>query len=352
MFFLISLAVAGDSVVTPFGFVRPAFFWMQDNEVVTTDQDGFVVPARLGLKASLPSGFGAMVETEVSPEFSMKDAYASWSSGQHVQLLVGQSKVPASVYHMTSDTRRLLPVGPRIITSTGLTREIGVRFMGGLPIGDKAAARVYGMAANGEGANKVQNVNQKFLYAVRGELMPFGAQETSMEGAGSGALYLGVGGGWIYNFTGEDTTAAERNTYSADLRFAYKWFSVQGEYLTTDVVNASAEVADYHITGFYGQAGMLLPFAPLDQHVELVGRFEQSDPNTEFADAGASGSGLSTQPTYQAAQVITGGLNVYLDAHAKNFHDIKLQLAYIHATETEGAATDDDMAVAMGVIRF
>ena len=358
MLLLLSLALAAEPLpveLKPIGYVRPSGSWIQDDPSSTADQDGFSVNARIGLYAKYGScGVDANVEAELTPEFALKDGWVRGKPVCWLGLQVGQFKVPFSISQLASDTRRQLPLNPRIVTAAGITRDIGVALEWKLPIQKKI--RFTGTAGmfNGEGSNRIQNGNQDFLYALRGVITPFGARDAVFEGSDQ-SLYLGVGGGWVYNLSGADESAEERNAFGADLQFAYRWFSVQAEYIDVDVFHASTDVADFHIRGGYGQLGMFIPGTWTEDHLEVVGRYEVGDPNTAFADPGLSGSGATAIPTFQAASVATVGLNIYFmhsDSKTTLFHDVKLQMAYSHPNETEGAAVLDDNFVATGTVRF
>lgn len=358
MLLLLPLVLAADPPapeVRPFGYVRPSGAWIQDDPSSTAAQDGFSASARIGLDAKYGAcGIDAKVEAELTPEFSLKDGWLRAKPVCWLGLTVGQFKVPFSLSQLAADTRRQLPLNPRIVTAAGISRDIGMALEWKLPIQKKIRFTGTAGVFNGEGANRIQNVNQDFLYALRGVITPFGARDTVFEGSDK-RLYLGLGGGWVYNLTGADESAEERNTFGAELQFAYRWFSLQGEYIDAEVFHASMAVQDFHIRGAYGQIGMFIPGTWTEDHVEVVGRYEWSDPNTTYADPGLSGSGASAIPSFQAANVLTGGLNLYfLHSESKTvlFHDVKLQLAYTHPTETEGAEVLDDSFVATGTVRF
>lgn len=339
----------------PIGFVRPSGYWIQDDPSSTAAQDGFSVSSRFGINAKYGTcGVEANVDVEVTPEPSMKDGWIRGKPVCWLAITVGQQKVPFSINQLSSDFRRQLPVNPRIISAAGISRDIGLALEWKMPVQQKIRFTGTAGVYNGEGSNRVQNVNQDFMYALRGVITPFGARESAFEGSDRN-LYLGLGGGWVYNLTGADESAEERNTFGADIQFAWKWLSLQGEFVDAEVFHASMDVTDFHIQGGYGQFGLFIPAKWVSDHLEVVGRVEWSDPNTAFADPGLSGSGPGAIPSFQAAMVYTGGLNIYFqksDAKPTLFHDVKLQLAYSHPEETEGADVLDDSFVALGSVRF
>jgi hypothetical protein len=356
MLSLLPLALAAPPLeIKPFGFVRPSGAWIQDDDASSADQDGFSLNSRIGLGAKYGScGIEAKLEVDLTPEIQPKDV---WFAGRPVcwfGITAGQQKIPFSVHHLASDTRRLLPLSPRIIGAAGIGRDLGLTADLQIPIAQEVRATVWGGVYNGEGSNRIQNVNQDFEYALRGLITPFGTRDVVFEGSAKD-LYLGVGGGWVYNLTGDGEGAEERNTFAADLQFSWKWLSIQGEFVDVEVFHASIDVPDFHIRGGYGQLGFYIPAPWLEDHVEVAGRFEWMDPNTAFADSGLSGSGASAQPLYQASRIVTVGANLYLLKPGEKLaiiHDLKLQLAYSHPEEVEGEQVKDDNFTGAATVRF
>ena len=113
------------------------------------------------------------------------------------------------------------PESPRAVGEL-TSRDLGAAATLSLPIAGRNVASVTSGVYNGEGANRVQNVNQDFLFVQRLLVTPFGARATAMEGT-DGATYLGVGGGWLYNRIGEDVTLEEVNQYVAEVQAAWRW---------------------------------------------------------------------------------------------------------------------------------
>ena len=336
--------------IKPFGYVRPSGYWIEDSDTSNADQDGFSLQTRIGMKARYQEcGIEATIEADLTPELSLRDGFVLAKPVCWFGIIAGQYKVPWSLHQLSSDSRRQLPLSPRVVTATGISRELGAGIEWRLPVAKKIRASVAWGMFNGEGINRAQNVNQDFSYALRGTVTPFGARDTVFEGS-DGSLYLGLGGGWVYNLTGDAESAIERNSFGADLQFAWRWISLQGEYLDTAVFHASPDVTDFHIRGGYAQLGLFIPAGWAAEHLEIVGRFEQSDPSTAFPDAGLIGSGPGAIPTFQAAQLWTAGLNVYLAPAL--LHDVKLPIAWTHPEETEGGTITDDNFVGTATVRF
>ena len=350
--------------VRPFGYVRPSGYWIEDSDASQADQDGFSLQARLGLRARYDLGPGcaveAVIEADLTPDMALRDGFVVGRPVCWFGVIAGQYKIPWSLHQLSSDSRRQLPVSPRIVTATGIGRDAGLGAELKIPVAQEIRATASWGMFNGEGLNRAQNVNQSFAYAARGLITPFGAREAVYEGGdgggedGDGGLYLGIGGGWVYDLTGDGESAIERNSFGGDLQFAWRWLSLQGELMDTEVFHASPDVTDFHIRGGYAQAGLFLPFGWAAEHVEIAGRFERSDPDTAFADPGLTGSGPGAIPTFQAAQLWTAGLNLYLRRAPQPgaLHDLKLQFAWTHPDEREGDPVEDDSFVGGATARF
>jgi hypothetical protein len=328
--------------VRPFGWVRPGFFWRQDDDALVNDTDGFWLSARLGLEAQADSmHLAARVEVDLQPEPVLKDAFVNWTPATWISVNAGQLKVPFSIQQLTSDTRRQLPVDAPLVAAAGFSRDIGAWVDGRLPIAGKTRAALSSAVMNGEGANRLENVNDRFLFAQRLLVTPLGARERPVEGT-QREPYLGFGGGWVYNDTGSEATEEETNTFQAELQFAIGPFSVQGEFMDKDVQHASTEVADYHATAAYGQMGCFIPVGWAKEHLEIVGRGSWTEPN----DA------LATTTAEVATVSIDAGVNLYAATTPRWLNDVKVQTAFRHTIQLEGDELDDDRIDVLGTVRF
>ncbi|GDX82887.1 hypothetical protein LBMAG42_46980 [Deltaproteobacteria bacterium] len=343
MLLLLSAALAEEPkfAVTPYGFVRPGFAWRQDDPSLATDTDGFYVAARMGLEAGSEAyRVRARIEVELQPEPSLTDAFVNISPSQVLSLNLGQLKVPYSIEYLAAETRRQLPNNASAVDQGSFGRDIGALLEVRLPVAQKVRATLSGGAFNGEGRNRVENVNDKLLYAARLNITPLGGRERPYEGTGRD-VFLGVGGGYVYNFTGEGQSAVEVNAFAAEVQFAVSVFSIQGEFLDKEVVHGDTTVDDFHTTGAYGQIGSFIPAPFVRDHLEIVLRGGWSDPNTAYDTAG-----------FQEELALEGGINLYVPEAPKWMHDTKLQLAYRHTIQLEGAVLDDDRFDVVGAVRF
>lgn len=344
MFLLSSLALAAPVETRPWAFVKPGFAWIADSDAVVTDQDGLLLYGEMGLDAAYePAKVGGRVSLVVVPDVQLKDAVITWAPSKYLRLDVGQFKVPMGVGYLASDSRRLLPRASLAAGEVAST-DLGLGLTGALVIQDKSWAQLSTGVYNGEGPNRIQNVNQRFLFSQRLLFTPFGPRTRAFEGT-NGTTYLGLGGSWVWNVIGEGATAEEYNHFGGELQFAWNVLSVQGEVFFGDHRFASADLDDYTFLGGYGQLGLYLPFGWAARHLELVGRVGEDDPDQTVEGEVGGQIGPATLE-------ITGGLNLYALDDPDRFHDFKLQLAFTHFRELEGEEVADDTFVAMGVARF
>lgn len=247
------------------------------------------------------------------------------------------------VGYLASDSRSLLPRAS-LAAAEATSTDLGVGVTGALVIQERSLAQYTSSVFNGEGANRIQNVNQRFLLAQRLLVTPFGARTRAFEGT-NGNLYLGVGGGWVWNVIGDGSTAEEYNHYAGEVQFGWNVLSVQGEVFLGDHRFANADIDDYTFLGGYGQLGVFVPVGWAASHVELVGRGGYDDPDQTVE--GTVGGQIAP-----AQLEVTGGLNLYALDDPDRFHDLKLQFAYTNYRELEGEEVSNDTFVVVGVARF
>jgi hypothetical protein len=341
------LARADDDapVLRPGAWIRTGVQWIADDDRVPTDQDGFTAEARLSLDATHPTlPISGRVELALLPDVQLTDAYLSATPAPWLTVRLGQMKQPFSIDQLASDTRRLLPDAPLIVAAAGVRREIGAAVDVAIPWQHATRAVWTTGLFNGEGPNRLQNVNTRFMLVERGLITPFGPRRFPFEGTGRD-LYVGAGGGWVYDYDGDEQTAEESNTFGAELQLAWGIASLQGEYIDEEIVHANPTVEDYHVTGGYAEIASFVPVRWARDHVEIAARFEQSDPDTAFGAA-------EGEEQYAALRVLTGGVNLYARRAPDRFHDVKLQLAYTHPQATEGTDLSDDSFRAVAQARF
>lgn len=320
------------------GFLQPQFR-VRQNSAAQGDQNGFrFARARLIVAAHVLAGnldLSAMIETELQPQFSMFDAYATvtrvfGNSGKghlpgRLTLDVGQMRTPISRQQMLSDTRTAF-VDKAQLATIAPDRDLGLKLTFAPP---DLPVKVMAGAFNGEGKNQVENINESYLYAARLELSPLGRDAQLAESAFGGKI-LTAGFSYGHNTLSSMANGHEKRTYlGADVFGSYKGVSASAEYLVVKYAFDGAEgmvSPDYQANGWVAQLNYLLPtkLPPFQQsRLELGGRIEEIDRNDLIPIA---------QPgdPNQSVREITGMLTYYM-----RMHNLKLQVAFNHFTEIE-----------------
>lgn len=338
---LLSLANYAPASVSVGGYLQPQFR-IRQNSPAQADQDGFrFARARILLGAQTHAGnldLSATVETELQPQFSLLDAYATvartFGKSDHdkralpgrISLDIGQMRTPISRQQMLSDSR-IAFVDKAQIATIAPDRDLGVRLVLAPP---KTPARLLLGVFNGEGRNQVENINESYLYAARLELSPFGRDAQLAEGAFGGKV-LTVGLSYGHNKLSSQANGLEKRTYlGADLFGSYRGLSGSFEYLVVKYAFDGGDPAmlspDYKGNGWVAQLNYLLPvkLPPFQQsRLELGVRIEEIDRNDVIPIA---------QPgdPNQSVREITGVVTYYM-----RMHNLKAQLVFNHLTEIE-----------------
>jgi len=335
---LLSMANYAPSSVSVGGYLQPQFR-LRQNSPVQGDQDGFkFARARLIIVGQTHAGnldLSATVETELQPQFSMLDAYASVvrvfgkSKGAlpgKVQLDVGQMRTPISRQQMLSDSR-IAFVDKAQLATIAPDRDLGARLTFAPP---KLPAKVFLGAFNGEGKNQVENINESYLYAARLELAPFGRDVPLAEGAFGGKVLI-AGLSYGHNKLSSQANGQEKRTYlGADIFGSWKGISASFEYLVVKYAFEGGDPGmlspDYKGNGWVAQLNYLLPvkLPPYQQsRLEVGARIEEIDRNDLIPIA---------QPgdPNQSVREITGVLTYYM-----RMHNLKAQLVFNHFDELE-----------------
>jgi hypothetical protein len=338
---VLSMANYAPSSVSVGGYLQPQFR-LRQNSPVQGDQDGFrFARARLIVVGQTHAGnldLSATVETELQPQFSMLDAYASVSRvfakskrdkralAGKVTLDVGQMRTPISRQQMLSDSR-IAFVDKAQIATIAPDRDIGARLTLAPP---KLPVRLLLGAFNGEGRNQVENINESYLWAARLELSPWGRDAALAEGAFGGKV-LTVGLSYGHNKLSSQANGHENRTYlGVDVFGSFKGLSAAFEYLVVKYSFDGSDTAmlspDYEANGWVAQLNYLLPLElpPYQQsRLELGARVEEIDRNDLFPIAQAG------DPN-QSVREYTGVLTYYM-----RMHSLKAQLVFNHFDELE-----------------
>lgn len=177
---------------------------------------------------------------------------------------------------------------------------------------------------NGEGRNQVQNVDQRFLYAGRLEVRPFG-RDVKLAESVHGGDYLAVAASAARNRTGTGTSLETALTLGGDISGA--WYGASGsvEYLQVEhTFSMGSALPDYRANGLVAQAAYLLPLTgAAARKLEVGVRFEEIDRNDTLPIVGIG-------DTNQSLRYYTAEITWYQAAH-----DLKLQLQASHIEEVE-----------------
>jgi hypothetical protein len=322
---------AGDEppVFTIGGYVQPQARARQDDAVAQSDENGFRFRrARLDVGAHRKLGgveYAVEIENELTPEFQLLDAVVSARSclpGEGSwQVALGQIKAPVSRQTLLSDSRLSFVEKPEL-ASLAPDRQLGGTFELVAPY--LPLVSLEGGIFNGEGRNQVQNVDQRFLYAGRLEVRPFGRDLALTESAHDGD-FLTVGASVARNRAGNGTSIETFLYLGGDVGFAWRGISGELEYLQVEHSFSEGSVLpDYRANGFNAQLAYLLPLPGFAADKLEVGvRVEEIDRNDTIPITVRG-------DTNQSLRYYTGVLTWYQVAH-----DLKLQLQVSHIDEVE-----------------
>lgn len=268
------------------GFIQPRYVQVPEDELAgTTGENSLSVRrARLEIKGALSDekngkkGFGvsSKLSIETMPEARLVDAFVNVRAIPAVQVRAGQFKAPTGRSWMVSDRRTLFAERGEI-TELFPGRQMGVMVHGKAPKNKVE----YGLGVfNGEGTNRLANVNDKFLYAGRVVVSPLGSPGT-VQGELlplDEPLTFSVGYSSFFNVTGPEGQEEATIGHNAEAFFHWRWVSVQGEYLWRFTDWEDTNLADFNSGGYYAQLGSFLPGVPwAEEHVAVLYKFQEVD---------------------------------------------------------------------------
>ena len=320
------------------GYVQPQFRLREDSPA-QFDEDGFRL-ARTRFTATAEGSTGSLdltayMEAELQPTFSLLDAFATVSrklpAGGLVTLDFGQTRVPISRQQLLSDSR-LAFVDKAQLATIAPDRDLGARLAFVAP--HVPWIRVVGGVFNGEGRNQVENINQKYLYAGRLEVSPFGTAMPLAESSFGGDLLtaaVSVG----HNSLTPGQFKEDLLYLGADLSAAWHGISGSVEYLEVrHTFSGNRPGPDYKANGWTAQLNYMLPMElPSGQgRFEVGARVEEIDRNDAVPIA-------QLGDPNQSVREYTAVASYYLRKH-----DAKIQLAASHFTEIEDRTVTSDNA--------
>lgn len=350
------------------GFVQPRFRFVPRDEAAATEGEiGFsLARSRLEITGDLLApphrrwGFSISQKysVELIPEPRLQDAYVDLKVGTEFQFRLGQFKAPIHRAILVSDANNLFPDRSQI-TRFVPNREMGFMFHGYW--GDR---QVQWQAAifNGEGQNRVGNVNRKFMYVVRAVVAPFGSPGAKFEilndwrpeGSEVWKPIFALG----YSFhTNTDGPVGQQEVYFAhnvEGFFHFRPLTIMGEFFLRQSDWEVEELRDYNQVGWYVQAGYFLYGVPwASKHIALMGRVEQGDRFRPCLDNDSVGLGpcrLDDEVTVagatdpgQASRRYAAGIGIYAGQPLFEFvQEMRVVISYTVKEELEDAPWNND----------
>lgn len=360
------------------GLVQPRLLWgQQDPDAGHDGELGFDLRrVRLTTGASFlttadadaPGGWRGPgldlgLSVELMPEARLFDAYADVRLAHAAQLRVGQFKSPTTRSMLMSAERVALP-DLQAIAGMAPDREMGAMLHGFVGRHHLAWA---GGAFNGEGINRLSNVNRELLWAGRIELSPLGAPGRPEEvlrpdwrlrggdvpvGAYNPDTTFTLAGHGFRNVEGVDGERQGTWGLGADLFFHWRWVNLTAAWLTGAVQWEDPAIADSTFGGWAGQLVLFPPGVPWAQeHLALVSRIEQHD--SLVPDEGAAVPLVNALDPAQAQRDLTFGALFFLHRpFLSNLHQAKLGATWTVRQELEDLGYDNDELMLTGQLAF
>lgn len=345
-------------VVNLGGFIQPRFDAVQaDLANGWSGNTGWSVQrARLETGGfATPAGApGPMVawalSIELMPEARLQDAFVEFGrvpqvSGHNphgISVRAGQQKAPFGRALMTSDARSLFP-DLALLVGFIPSRDIGasVRAVAGNNHVEFEAG-----IFDGEGTNRIANVNRKFLYSARLVVSPLGGPGSGSEllhdwhdGKGRRRPTVSLGGSVHVNETGDPGQQVGVFGADGEVFASWRWFTGQGEVLWQSFDEEEVAAADYTQFGAYGQLGAFLAGVPwAEDHLAGMFRYEAGD---SLRADGVLPAG--PQDPTQGQTRTSVGIGVYAgEPWFRSPETLRVVAAYRFKREVEGFGFADD----------
>lgn len=347
-------AVGGfDNVAVTFGgFMQPRFTASPEDVAQSIPGElGFAVArARLELEGFMtgPLSIDPKISIELMPEARLVDGYLNLSTTEAAQLRFGQFKAPTNRSFLVSDKMTLFPERAELAGLVPL-RELGAMLHGA--IGDNVIEYQVG-AFNGEGTNRLSNVNRKLLYAARVVISPFGGPGTSSELLAKAEPFtVSVGASAHANEQGNE--GQQEGASGFDLEGFLHWENVtlQAEYLYRLTDWEDSDIPDYEQRGAYVQGAVYVPGSEwLSTHLVAIGRFEQVDPLIPVRqDVGLVGA---DDPAQHRREVLVGLTYLAGAELLTEPQDLRIQATYALRQELEDLPYDDNAWMVSAHVSF
>lgn len=299
------VTVAVDDATVQLGAVYQMDLTVQDREETSTFR---VRAARL--RATVETyGVEAFLQTEFAASPAIFDLRLRYRPHPQVRVQAGLFKSPFSYSHLVS--RTVLPLAERPVSVDAIAprRQVGVS----VRFADRQGrVQLDAGVFNGNGRTIRPNDNNHFLYVGRLSTSPrLGGGTLSLGANAAYSLDEGVAlGRTASSFTGR------RAVFGADATYTNGLWLLGAEALVASLspTDAADETApdsgqpDQTAIGGYVVAG-----APLTKRLQVVGRYDQFDPNTDIddgTDLARVEAGLNYRPAPTVRFQLTGTLPV------------------------------------------
>jgi hypothetical protein len=334
------------------GFMQPRFTLVPDDpQQGVPGELGFsLARARLTLAGFMtgPLSIDPKVSIELMPEARLVDGYLNLSTTDAAQVRIGQFKAPTNRSFLVSDKMTLFPERAAI-TDLVPRREMGAMLHGA--IGEGVVEYQAG-AFNGEGTNRLSNVNRKMLYAGRVALSPWGSPGTISELLAVKEPFTVTAGVSAHlNVIGDTGEEEGSSGYNVETFLHWRWVTLQAEYLYRLTDYENVDIPDYTETGFYASAGVYLPgSAWTEEHLVLISRFEQVD---EFESVSEDVPLTSADDFAQARREVALGLTYLAGADLLTQpQDLRIQATYAVRQELEELPYDNNELMVSAHVTF
>ncbi len=337
------------------GFLQPRFRYSpSDPAANVVGETGFSVQrARLEIQGQLLSPshrkfglrMGQKFSLELMPNPQLQDAYLDIAFGDLIQIRVGQFKAPIHRAILVSDANNLFPDRNQITTFVP-EREIGLMLHGWW---GKRQIEWQAAIFNGEGPNRVINVNRRFLVAGRVVFSPFGSpgatyeilRDWRPEGVEKFRPIFSLGYSFHYNVEGDPGQELAYVGHNVEGFFHWRFLTVMSEFFFKFADFQDPAPADFNQIGWYVQLGAFwygVPWA--EDHIALVARVEQGDRfkpiNSDQPAAGPTDPG-------QASRRTAVGIGLYAGEPLFKFvQEARLIISYTFKEELEGFPLKND----------
>jgi len=204
-------AQAGGPTVKVGGYIQARETWRDDSKLTAT-----LNRARIFAEGSLAAGFSYRIMAEyqsggtaaTAATVALRDAYIRWTRGDF-SVTAGQYKTPFSPEYITSITMIETADRSTVVDSLATKRDIGVMAQ----YSYRGYVTLSGGIFNGEGQNRIVNVDSSSLVVVRAAVRPIGL------------LTLGTN---VAAYAGDSTR------YGLDADVEYRGAALKAEYLWQD----------------------------------------------------------------------------------------------------------------------